>query len=70
MHTLNTKAVKMNRIGTVACFLGLLGLVGVGGAVTDLPPDATFTAWFQLLGAAALSAMVAQMGVSMLKEDS
>ena len=57
------------KIGAVAFFLGLMTLMGVGGAVTDFPPDATLSQWITLFGIAFTGGMLAQMGVWMIKDE-
>lgn len=59
---------KMQRIGAVAVFLGLLGMFGVAGGVENLPPEATATQWISLVGAGAVSAMLMLFGISLIKE--
>lgn len=59
---------KMQRIGAVALFLGLLGMFGVVGGIENLPPEATATQWISLAGAGAVSAMLMLFGISLIKE--
>ncbi len=57
------------KLGFVAFALGLVVMVGVGGAVTELPPEATAKDWIQLLGTALAAGVLAQLGIWMSKDE-
>lgn len=57
------------KVGAVAFFLGLMTLMGVVGAVTDFPADATIQQYITLFGIAFTGGMLAQMGIWMIKEE-
>ena len=57
------------KLGAVAFFLGLMTLMGVAGAVTDFPADATISQWVSLFGIAFTGGMLAQMGIWMIKDE-
>ena len=57
------------KLGAFAFFLGLMTLMGVAGAVTDFPADATASQWISLFGIAFTGGMLAQMGIWMIKDE-
>jgi len=57
------------KVGAVAFFLGLFAMMGAGGAVTDMPADATVSQWVNLFGIAFTGGMLAQLGVWMIKDE-
>ena len=57
------------KLGFAAFAVGLIVMVGVGGAVTDLPPESTAKDWLQLLGTALAAGMLTQLGVWMIKDE-
>ncbi len=56
-------------LGTLAFFLGLIGLIGVGGYITEMPPEATTMDWIKLAGITVNLAMLAQVGIWLIKDE-
>jgi hypothetical protein len=57
------------KIGAFAFFLGLMTLMGVVGAVDNLPADATFQQYVTLFGITFTGGLLAQMGVWMINDE-
>ena len=57
------------KIGAVVFLTGLLVMMGVAGAVTDFPAEATLVQWINLFGIAFTGGMLAQAGVWMIKGE-
>jgi hypothetical protein len=66
---MNKELTMKQKVGALAFFLGLVTLMGVAGAVTDFPADATVQQWITLFGIAFTGGMLAQMGVWMIKDE-
>jgi hypothetical protein len=64
------KGTKMKqKIGAVAFGIGLFTLMGVVGAVTEFPAEATLAQWVNLFGIAFTAGCLCQAGVWMIKEE-
>ena len=57
------------KLGFAMCFIGLLVLSGIAGAVTEFPPEATWVDWSILFGLAFTGGCLAQVGLWMIKRD-
>ena len=56
------------KLGAVSVFVGLVTLMGVAGAVTDLPADVTLAQCIALAGIGLTGAMLTQMGIWMMED--
>ena len=68
-HIDTKERMMKEKIGAVAFAAGLLVLMGVAGAVTEFPAEATLSQWITLFGIAFTGGMLAQMGVWMIKDE-
>lgn len=56
-------------IGALAFFMGIMGLMGLGGYVTEVPPEATTMDWIKIAGLTLNFGILAQLGIWLIKEE-